>query len=213
MKKTLFFYLCILCWLVVPNLGYGQISIASSSSAAMSNSSNFSMVYSSASGTNQVLLVGVSAQQPYSQMNSITYGGFALTKLISVMNTGQTRVEIWYLLNPPSGSSQLILNNSSNENAVIGVTTFNNVSQASPFDTSVTNLGNGSIASLNVPSASRVLPSRTDCTLKYCDKAFTALVPTPFSPTDFLKARVSYFPPVFILDTASIILPSGMPRP
>ncbi len=43
--------------------------------------------------------------------------------------------------------------------------------------------------------------------------AFTALIPTPFNPTDFLKALLSYFAPVFILLETSTTLPSGTPRP
>ena len=35
------------------------------------------------------------------------------------------------------------------------------------------------------------------------ERAFTALVPTPLSPTDFLNALESYLPPVFILETTS----------
>ncbi len=62
-------------------------------------------------------------------------------------------------------------------------------------------------------SAAFNLFSRTDSTLKKEESALTALVPTPFNPTDFLKARVSYFPPVFILETTSTTFPSGMPRP
>ena len=50
-------------------------------------------------------------------------------------------------------------------------------------------------------------------TRKLEDKAFTALVPTPFRPTDFWNAPESYLPPVLILDTQSITLPKGMPRP
>ena len=58
-----------------------------------------------------------------------------------------------------------------------------------------------------------VLPSRYDCTLKVELKALTAFVPTPFNPTDFLKALESYFPPVFILLTQSFTFPKGIPRP
>ena len=39
----------------------------------------------------------------------------------------------------------------------------------------------------------------------------TALIPTPFNPTDFLKALLSYFAPVFILLETSTTLPSGTP--
>ena len=34
-----------------------------------------------------------------------------------------------------------------------------------------------------------------------------------FNPTDFLKALVSYFPPVFILLTTSLTLQRGIPLP
>ena len=60
-------------------------------------------------------------------------------------------------------------------------------------------------------SAEADLLSRVDSTLKKDDKALTALVPTPFSPTDFLKALESYFPPVFIFETTSTTLPKGIP--
>ena len=62
-------------------------------------------------------------------------------------------------------------------------------------------------------SAEADFPSLVDSTLKKVDKAFTAFVPTPFNPTDFLKAFESYFPPVFILETTSTTFPSGIPRP
>ena len=62
-------------------------------------------------------------------------------------------------------------------------------------------------------SADFVFPSLVDATTKLEDNALTALVPTPFSPTDFLKALVSYLPPVFILDTTSTTFPIGIPLP
>ena len=45
------------------------------------------------------------------------------------------------------------------------------------------------------------------------DKALTALIPTPFRPTDFLNAFESYLPPVFILEETSFTLSRGIPRP
>ena len=56
-------------------------------------------------------------------------------------------------------------------------------------------------------------PSRKASILKLIDNAFTALIPTPFNPTDFLKALESYFAPVFIFEATSINLPNGIPRP
>ena len=62
-------------------------------------------------------------------------------------------------------------------------------------------------------SAAADFPSLLDSTRKYVESAFTAFVPTPFNPTDFLKALESYFPPVFIFETTSTTFPSGIPRP
>ena len=77
-------------------------------------------------------------------------------------------------------------------------------------------LSRGAASSIKFP-ASKVANlerlSRFDSTLKADDKAFTAFVPTPLSPTDFLKARESYLPPVFILETTSTTLLNGIPRP
>ena len=69
---------------------------------------------------------------------------------------------------------------------------------------------------INLPcsnSAEADLLSLLDSTLKKEDNALTALVPTPFKPTDFLKALESYLPPVFILETTSTTLPNGIPLP
>ena len=65
----------------------------------------------------------------------------------------------------------------------------------------------------NSKSADLLLPSLVDKTLKEEDNAFTAFVPTPLSPTDFLNALVSYLPPVFIFDTTSTTFPIGIPLP
>jgi hypothetical protein len=49
--------------------------------------------------------------------------------------------------------------------------------------------------------------------VKRCESAFTALVPTPFKPTENWKTSSLYLPPVLICETQSTSLPSGMPRP
>ena len=47
-------------------------------------------------------------------------------------------------------------------------------------------------------SIALVLPSRNAWTSKNEESALTALIPTPFNPTDFLNASESYFAPVLI---------------
>ena len=58
-----------------------------------------------------------------------------------------------------------------------------------------------------------VFPSRNAWISKWSDSAFTALIPTPFRPTDFWNASESYFAPVLIFAAQSISLPNGIPRP
>ena len=70
-----------------------------------------------------------------------------------------------------------------------------------------------SVSSPRTKPARLIWPSRTLSTTNSVLNAFTALVPTPFRPTDFLNARLSYLPPVLILDTQSTTFPKGMPRP
>ena len=50
-------------------------------------------------------------------------------------------------------------------------------------------------------------------TSKRLESALTALVPTPFRPTENWKTSSLYLPPVLIWLTHSITLPRGMPRP
>ena len=56
-------------------------------------------------------------------------------------------------------------------------------------------------------------PSRTDLTVKDSARALTALVPTPFSPTENSKTSLPYFAPVLIRETQSTTFPKGIPRP
>ena len=72
------------------------------------------------------------------------------------------------------------------------------------------------VSEISSPAAKRTVrasPSRTLRIVNALESAFTALMPTPFSPTDFLNAFESYLAPVFIFEATSTSLPSGMPRP
>ena len=57
----------------------------------------------------------------------------------------------------------------------------------------------------------RVSPSLKDWISKLVERALTALIPTPFKPTDFLKASESYFAPVLIFEEQSNSFSRGIP--
>ena len=82
-----------------------------------------------------------------------------------------------------------------------------------PLLRELTSTGGSSLRSPKLNDAFLLCLSRLDSTIKLEESALTALVPTPFKPTDFLNALESYFPPVFILDTTSTTFPRGIPRP
>ena len=84
LRKSLFTFLLTIITLI--NVS-AQISMSSATTGVLNNASSATISYTNASGTNQVLMVGVSAQQPGSSVTSITYNGVSLTKLGNLSNS------------------------------------------------------------------------------------------------------------------------------
>jgi len=114
-----------------------------------------------ATGTNVLLIVGVSLNITNSTTTtvlSVTYGGKALTLLGAHNDAGKTRrVEMWYLLNPPTGTNNTNVLVTIPVRKTVGVTagavTFTGVDQTVPLGifTSADGAGAG-YSQLNVPS-------------------------------------------------------------
>ena len=130
-----------------------QITAEGTSTAVMNNSSSATISYNNTAGANKLLVVSIAAQQPGAFVTGVTYNGQPLQQLINYFNVSQSRVNVWYMVNPPVGTFNVVVNNSQSDNAVIGVTSFSGVNQSSPFSTPVFSQGNGTTASLTVPSA------------------------------------------------------------
>ncbi|MEZ4959932.1 MAG: DNRLRE domain-containing protein, partial [Saprospiraceae bacterium] len=130
-----------------------QVTAGTSTYGTFNNSSSATISYTNASGSNKLLVVGVSAQQPGQSVNSVTYNGLALTKLGKFSNSNQSRIEIWYLKAPPVGTYNVVVSNSASENGVIGVMSFSGVNQTSPFRTLVTAQGSSTTATVTAASA------------------------------------------------------------
>ena len=112
-------------------------------------------------GTNLLLIVGVSmtiTNQTASAVTGVTYKGNALTLIGAHNDAGNTRrVEMWYLLNPPTGNNSTIVSINIPSNKTIGVavgaTTFTGVDQTVPLGTFVSADGAaGTTSSIDVPS-------------------------------------------------------------
>jgi len=97
--------------------------------------------HTTTAAANRLLLVGVSLNinnSPNSAITAITYNGTALTLLGAHNDAANTRrVEIWYLLNPASGTNTIAISTNVPTAATIGgtagATTFSGVDQTVPL--------------------------------------------------------------------------------
>lgn len=118
--------------------------------------------HTTGTGANRLLVVGVATNirsAPGTTVTSITYGGTALTSLGAHNDVGNTRrVEMWYLLNPASGTNAVnVTFNISTGGATVGIvagaTTFTGVDQTVPLGSFVSADGAAAGNSqLDVPS-------------------------------------------------------------
>ena len=131
------------------------------STSATAALSPFSVTLSSftvGGGTNKVLIVGVESST--GTVSGITYGGVALTQIVSKLNTVNT--EFWILKNPTSGSADVVVTMSGSSTVIVGAYSFFGVDQTNSIPTTVTNsdiANNPSITIINNNAFSWVLDS------------------------------------------------------
>jgi hypothetical protein len=132
------------------------IAVASVSSGSINSGSSLTISHTT-SGSDRLMLVGVSLRPTSNNYSvaSITYNGVALTKVGSVVRKSAARTEIWRLIAPPTGTSNVVItfNSSVTSGAVAGVITFTGVNQTTPLGTFVSATGSSGTASRNVSSA------------------------------------------------------------
>ena len=133
----------------------------SSNSATLTGTANLTVAHTTTTGTtNRLLLVGVSiniTNGPAAGVVSVTYNLVPMT-FVGAHNdaSGTRRVEMWYLLAPPTGNHNVVVRVNTTgvqEGVVAGATTFTGVDQTSPLGTFVSADGaNGGNSQLDVPS-------------------------------------------------------------
>lgn len=108
------------------------------------------------SGGNRLLLVGISINNDnFETVNSVAYGGIPLTFVGAETHQDDARVEIWQLVNPPLGTSNVTVTFSADlkQYAVVSAISFNDVDQTNPLSTFTGNHATNNAASITVPSA------------------------------------------------------------
>ncbi len=109
------------------------ISINSVSST--SNTCNPCTLSHTVAGTDKLLLVAVSIGDD-TAVSNITYSGQSLTRIRfdEIVNTNR-RSELWYLVNPPAGTANVIVTLDKSEKIVLGAISFSGVHQSNPINT------------------------------------------------------------------------------
>lgn len=117
------------------------------------------------------MLVGVSINNnDWEYVTSVKYNNVDLTKLGNIQNSDDSRVEIWSLTAPDTGTHNVVvnLNEEMRDGATAGVETFMGVNQSNPLGSYNFNEDDGSIASVAVSSATDNLVFDTVC-CETCD--------------------------------------------
>ncbi|MCW3112556.1 MAG: hypothetical protein JWR18_952, partial [Segetibacter sp.] len=134
-----------------------------SSVVALDNTSNFSgrgnsvtVSHQTGTGADRLMLVGVSyATTNAAAIQSVSYGGVSLQLAGPMKNDGTETVAIYKLVNPPSGTANVVVAFSpgATGGAVVGVSTYSGVDQVTPLNTYTSASGNKTDPSVPVVSA------------------------------------------------------------
>jgi hypothetical protein len=128
-----------------------DVAAGNSSSGAGNGVAIFSWMHTVGPGANKLLVVGVS-RRAYSANTTVSYMGYALTRLAWAQQGywDYPRVELWYLVNPMVGTGVISVNCGVIDYAEGGAVDFGNVNQASPFGATGTGSGAGGPASVTI---------------------------------------------------------------
>ncbi len=108
-----------------------SVSLGGFNCAKAAASTNLTWSQTVSNSFSRVLIVGISLRQRNSTISSVTYGGLALTNIISSHN--KNGVELWGLVAPPVGTANVVVNWSGTSDMVGWSGVFNNVDQSSPI--------------------------------------------------------------------------------
>ncbi|MFU8844108.1 MAG: Calx-beta domain-containing protein, partial [Bacteroidales bacterium] len=131
-----------------------QVVVDNTSSAASTAGSSITLSHTTGSGSDRLLLVGVSNKER--DVTSVTYNGVAMTFLGKEMSVKNAYTHIYYMVAPPSGTFNVVVTFSGaiGKGAIVGAMTFTGVNQTTPL---------GAYASLRAKTATPTLdvPSRS----------------------------------------------------
>ena len=150
------------------NEATGTVAVSAYSGAVPANSGSSVTVSHTVSGSNRLLLVGItlgSNTLQTRQATTVTWNGAPLT-LVGAVNhvtlPSRSRTEIWRLVNPDAGTYNVVVNlngslDSTGYQAVVSVMSFTGVDQTTPLGTYASSSGTAATQSVAISSAANEL--------------------------------------------------------
>lgn len=117
-----------------------SVTLDSVSQGTAENAPSFSWQHTVGTGPNRLLLVSCAIRNLALPTVTMTYGGTALTLVLSTANTtvgAAVRTDTYRLLNPASGTNTITVTLSVKADAVCGASSYYNVNQTTPLGTAV----------------------------------------------------------------------------
>lgn len=144
-------FLSVVC--LIANPAFAAISFDSTSNT-QGSALNFSWPHTVGNGPSRILLVDLSIKDTVT-VATVTYNvTSALTHIGSQASPGsKNRVELWYLLSPPSGIANIEVTLSTGAKIVAGAISYSGVDQLTPLGPFVGNAGISNLATATISSA------------------------------------------------------------
>lgn len=131
----------------------GTISIDNNASGSVTGTSLTISNFVTGAGSNRLMLVSVALD---ANVTGIIYGAQSLTRAAFV-GAGRPRVEMWQLLNPTSGTANVVITTNVSGSIKAGVTTFAGIDPTTPFRLPITVISGNSTPSATITSAANEL--------------------------------------------------------
>jgi len=125
---------------------------------ASGKTSSLSWSHTVGAGSDRLLLVATSHRDGNKQVTAISYGGASLTRLGAQNGPGNgNRVELWYLIAPAPGTTNVVVTLSDGRNVAAGAASYFGVNQNSPLGDFVSAANKTQEATITVSSQTGAL--------------------------------------------------------
>lgn len=126
--------------------------VASASSGQVESRTSFSFSHTTPSGTNRLLLVGISYISSSSSVSSVLYNGQSLT-LVGSASQGSYRTAIYMMVNPPVMTANVWVYFTGSVSAIAGALAITGAHQTTPLGAYAYGGGSSTSPNVSVPSA------------------------------------------------------------